>query len=109
MDDTKKVPLTVYHDVKSDVQAALRALGLRLVHEDGTEPGKSCFGFFCGQLYEASKLWGTEAEGEEEGVDTMPFECPCGRRSRAACQAATWPDCYNGSWKEKHNLGKEQS
>lgn len=50
-------PRTAYHEVKNDVRDALASLGLRLVHEDGTEPGKSCFGFFCGSLFEASKLW----------------------------------------------------
>lgn len=50
-------PHTAYHVVRDDLRDAFAALGLRLVHEDGTEPGKSCFGYLVGRLHEASKRW----------------------------------------------------
>lgn len=55
--EQKQIPRTGYHVVRDDLEAALSALGLRLVHDDGTEPGKSCRGYLVGRLHEASKRW----------------------------------------------------
>ena len=66
--------MSAYHGAKTDVLRALDALGLRLVHtNDGSEPGKSCVGFFVGKLHEASRRWHHETV-QPTDVSARPVE-----------------------------------
>jgi hypothetical protein len=57
---------TAYDLVKDDVLRIFATLRVRLTHFDGSTPGDKCWGFFLGEIREASYRWHSVRERKAE-------------------------------------------